>query len=232
MNESGASGGGESKTQDAVDISVRTYPVNEPRNNLLAYASVTLGGCFAVNDIRVMNSSKGPFVAMPSKKGGDGQFHDTSFPTTAQMRETLNAAVMNSFQSGQQADAPVKSDAALDVSVKIYPMPQGEGAKNNLLAYANVTVGGCFAVTDVRVLNGKNGPFVAMPSRKGKDQQYHDTCFPTTAAMREKLNAAVMGEFQRATQKESVRSAIHNSQTKAAAPATHTPARTRKTGAR
>ena len=216
MNEN--PGGGKSAAPLSVDAKV--YPVEQGRGNLLAYASVNLGGCFAVNDVRIMNGSKGPFVAMPSKKGRDGQYHDTAFPVTAQMRQDLNAAVMNSYQSGDQP-APenhaARPDVTMSVDVKVYPMQNRESDKSNLLAYASVTLGGSFAISDVRVMNSQKGPFVAMPSRKGRDGQYHDTAFPTTAQMRKDLNAAVMGEYQRATQKESVRGAIQTGQREAAA---------------
>ena len=105
MNDNTAPGGGESKANDALDISVKVYPVKEPKSNLLAYVSVTLGGCFAVNDIRVMNSEKGPFMAMPSKKGKDGQYHDSCFPTTAAMRKNLNEAVMGEFARVTQKES-------------------------------------------------------------------------------------------------------------------------------
>ena len=48
-----------------LDVSVRITPLNKD-GNLLAYANVTLGGCFAVTGIRVMDSEKGVFVAMPT----------------------------------------------------------------------------------------------------------------------------------------------------------------------
>ena len=112
--------------------------------------------------------------------------------------------------------AEEKSTATLSVSVKIHPVtPKDE--KDNLLAFANVTLGGCFAITDIRVLNGRKGPFVAMPGKKGNDGQFHDTCFPTTAQMRKDLTAAVMGEFNRVTQKQSVHQDIQNGQREAAA---------------
>ena len=106
--------------------------------------------------------------------------------------------------------------ASLNISVKVYPV-KNPAPQSNLLAFANVTLGGCFAVNDIRVMNSVKGPFVAMPSKKGADGQFHDTCFPTTAKMRNDLNAAVMGEFNRVMQKESVRGAIQNGQREAAA---------------
>lgn len=109
-----------------------------------------------------------------------------------------------------------KSDAALDISVRVYPVTN-QPEKGNLLAFANVTLGGCFAVNDIRVMNSVKGPFVAMPSKMGADGKYHDTCFPTTARMRENLNAAVMREFERVTQRQSVRGDIQNGQREMAA---------------
>ena len=124
-----------------------------------------------------------------------------------------------------------KSQAAADISVKVYLM-KPENQRNNVLAFASVTIGNSFAVTNVRVMGGKNGPFVAMPSNKGRDGKFHDTCFPTTAAMREKLNNAVMGGYQRAAQKESVCGAIQSGQREAAACPAPEAARTRAAGAR
>ena len=108
------------------------------------------------------------------------------------------------------------SHVTLDISVKVYPV-RNQAQQSNLLAFANVTLGGCFAVNDIRVMNSVKGPFVAMPSKKGADNKFHDTCFPTTAQMRNDLNAAVMGEFNRVMQKESVRGAIQSGQREAAA---------------
>ena len=56
---------------------------------------------------------------------------------------------MDKYQSGEPPaprDSAAKSDAAMSVDVKVYPMQQGRNDKSNLLAYASVTLGGCFAV--------------------------------------------------------------------------------------
>ena len=79
-----------------LDVAVRVYP-SKTEGNPLAYASVTLGGCFAVKGIRVMDSEKGAFVAMPDRKDSKGEYHEICFPTTAEMREALNTAVMGEY---------------------------------------------------------------------------------------------------------------------------------------
>ena len=83
------------------------------------------------------------------------------------------------------------------MSVNIRHIPNGK----SLLATASVTLGGCFAVCGIQVREGKNGVFVSMPQRKDASGRYHDVCFPTTAEMRNAINAAVLGEYERTAQK-------------------------------
>jgi len=84
----------------------------------------------------------------------------------------------------------------LDVSVRVFPTKEPKQERGSILAFASATIGGCFAVTGLKIVEGKDGPFVAMPSQLGRDKQYHDICFPTTAAMREALNTAVMDAYR------------------------------------
>ena len=83
--------------------------------------------------------------------------------------------------------------APLDVSVKITPSKED----GNLLAFASVTLGGCFAVRGIRVVNSEKGVFVAMPDRQNNKGEHFDVCFPTTAEMRKVLHTAVLGEYQK-----------------------------------
>ena len=81
----------------------------------------------------------------------------------------------------------------LDMSVKVYPAQDSK----NLLATATVTLGGCFAIRGLRILDSEKGAFVSMPQRKTAQGEYKDICFPTTAEMRKELHSAVLGEYQR-----------------------------------
>ena len=82
---------------------------------------------------------------------------------------------------------------ALDMTVKVHPVRDNK----SLLATASVTIGGCFAVRGIQVRDGKNGVFVSMPQHKDAKGEYRDICFPTTAEMRQAINAAVLGEYER-----------------------------------
>ena len=95
----------------------------------------------------------------------------------------------------------------LDVSAKVYPTKDPKQEKGSVLAFASADIGGCFAVTGIRIVEGKEGPFVAMPSQFGKDKQHHDICFPTTSAMREALNTVVMDAYRDVLEQQAARAA-------------------------
>ena len=52
-----------------VDVKIHALRTN---GTVLADASVNLNGCFAIRGVKVMDSTNGPFVSMPSYKGRDG----------------------------------------------------------------------------------------------------------------------------------------------------------------
>ena len=75
--------------------------------SLLATASVTLGGCFAVQGIQVREGKNGVFVSMPQRKDVKGRYHDVCFPTTAEMRRAINAAVLGEYERTAPSRASV-----------------------------------------------------------------------------------------------------------------------------
>lgn len=97
--------------KNSLEVSVKVYSQKD-KGNLLAFASAVIGGCFAVNGLRVMDGEKGKFVAMPSNKGSDGKYHDICCPTTAEMRKALETAVLGAYEkervTPQQEKVPVK----------------------------------------------------------------------------------------------------------------------------
>jgi Uncharacterized protein, involved in the regulation of septum location len=76
--------------------------------------------------------------------------------------------------------------------VKISKLENGGKAK----AFASVTFDGAFVITGLRVMEGANGLFVAMPSQKREDK-YVDTAFPVTKEFRTELQDAVLAEFNK-----------------------------------
>ena len=68
-----------------------------PDGNVRAYASVNLNDCFAIRNIKIVDSTKGLFIAMPSYKAGSGEYKDICFPVTKEFREQLNQAVFQAY---------------------------------------------------------------------------------------------------------------------------------------
>ena len=72
-----------------------------------------------------------------------------------------------------------------------------------LKALATVTIDDCLNLTGIKVMEGVNGLFISMPSRKGKEgekddkgkQKYYDIFYPKTKEFREQLVNAVLGEY-------------------------------------
>ncbi len=90
---------------------VKVYPVEEER--LKAYATITLDACFIIRDLKVIDGSKGYFVAMPSKKRRDGQFRDIAHPLNMEMRTQIEQAVLGAYdlemgKPGNGEEAPVE----------------------------------------------------------------------------------------------------------------------------
>lgn len=63
-------------------------------------------------------------------------------------------------------------------------------------ALASVTIDDALVVHDIKVIEGKNGLFVAMPSKKVGDR-FVDISHPITASGRSALFGAVLDEYRR-----------------------------------
>ena len=79
----------------------------------------------------------------------------------------------------------------MQINVKIYR----PSVKGPILADASVNLNGCFAVRGVQVKEGKNGPFVSMPSRQVRGE-YRDICFPCTPEFKQTFDQAVLDAYR------------------------------------
>lgn len=79
--------------------------------------------------------------------------------------------------------------------------------KGNVLALCDLSLGGEFVVKGVRVLQGKEGPYVTMPQYKDKADKYQDVVFPITADGRKAVNEAVLNAYRELTQEKAAEAA-------------------------
>jgi stage V sporulation protein G len=70
--------------------------------------------------------------------------------------------------------------------------------EGKMKAVVSVTFDNAFVVHDVKVVEGMNGIFVAMPSRKTPEGDFRDIAHPISAAAREVIQTAVLKAYQEA----------------------------------
>ena len=63
--------------------------------------TVTIGGEFAVKNIKLVEGSKGLFVSMPAYKSGE-EYRDIFFPVTKEARAELQEAVITEYENQMQ----------------------------------------------------------------------------------------------------------------------------------
>jgi stage V sporulation protein G len=64
-------------------------------------------------------------------------------------------------------------------------------------AIASITIDSEFVIHDIRVIDGNNGMFVAMPSKRTPDGEFRDIAHPITSNTREKIQQSVLDEYHR-----------------------------------
>jgi stage V sporulation protein G len=74
-------------------------------------------------------------------------------------------------------------------------------SEKRVKAYASITIDGCFVVRDVKVIEGDNKLFVAMPSKKMKDGSYRDTVHPMDSATRHSIEEIVLEAYRKVVHK-------------------------------
>lgn len=76
--------------------------------------------------------------------------------------------------------------------------------KESLRAMVSVKIADLFFLTGLRIIDGKRGLFVSMPSKKEAGGDYKDICFPASREIREQLNESVLAAYREALEKTSV----------------------------
>ncbi len=62
-------------------------------------------------------------------------------------------------------------------------------------AFASITFDDSFVIKDLRVVDGKKGLFVSMPSRKDKNGEFRDICHPINTETRNLIQDLVLEKY-------------------------------------
>ena len=69
--------------------------------------------------------------------------------------------------------------------------------EGKMRAIVSVTIDNEFVVHDIKVIEGENGLFIAMPSKKGNDGEYRDIAHPINSATREKIQQLIVEAYEK-----------------------------------
>lgn len=67
--------------------------------------------------------------------------------------------------------------------------------ESKLKAVASITFDDCFVIHDIKVIEGQEGNFIAMPSRKGVDGKYKDIVHPINTETRQQIINQVLDAY-------------------------------------
>ncbi len=68
---------------------------------------------------------------------------------------------------------------------------------SKLKAVASFTIDDAFVVHDVKIIEGANGNFIAMPSKQAPSGEYRDIVHPLNTETREQISSAILSAFEK-----------------------------------
>ncbi len=80
--------------------------------------------------------------------------------------------------------------------VRVFPVDE-----EKLKAYVTITFDHCFVVRDLKIIHGNTGLFVAMPAKRRKDGTFKDIAHPLNSETRERMERAILAEYEREMKK-------------------------------
>lgn len=67
-----------------------------------------------------------------------------------------------------------------------------------LKGIASITIDECFVIHDIKVIEGKDGLFISMPSKKTNEGEHKDICHPIKTETREMIKEEVINAYNKA----------------------------------
>ncbi len=77
--------------------SVNVKKIDKEESRMKGIASVLIDDCFAVRDIRIIEGTDGLFIAMPSRKNAEGEYHDIAHPINSETRKMFEDAIFEAY---------------------------------------------------------------------------------------------------------------------------------------
>ena len=79
--------------------SVNVRKIEKEGSRMKGIASVLIDDSFAVHDIRIIEGTKGLFIAMPSKKTQTGGYRDIAHPINPEVRAMFQDKILEAYNN-------------------------------------------------------------------------------------------------------------------------------------
>ena len=89
---------------------VRIRKIND-EGKMKAVVSITFDDEFVVHDIKIIEGQNGLFIAMPSRKMGEGDFRDIAHPLVSETRNKIRDAIFEEYEKVLAQKTSVAEDA-------------------------------------------------------------------------------------------------------------------------
>ena len=194
--------------EDSMKYEITVGEVKTENSNIKGYASVVFGDSFKVNNITILaNRNEQLYISMPHyAKGAGRERKDICCPTTRNFRGELEANILLALENLQQTGEKTflvgdEQDRDLPFTVAVTPFKK---ENSNIRGFARIYLDGCFVISNISLIMGKNGLFMSMPSYKTNQidennrNVYRDICYPVTGEFREKVNNLLVNAYEKA----------------------------------
>ena len=75
--------------------------------------------------------------------------------------------------------------------VRIFPVEE-----EKLKAFVSIIIDDCFVVSDIKIIEGNNGLFISMPSKKRKNGTFRDIAHPLNSDTRRRIEERVIKKYR------------------------------------
>ncbi len=76
--------------------------------------------------------------------------------------------------------------------IKVFPI-----GEEKLKAFVSIVFDECFMVNDIKVIQGKDGLFISMPSRRKRNGRFKDVAHPLNNETRQRIEGQILAEYDR-----------------------------------
>jgi len=75
--------------------------------------------------------------------------------------------------------------------IKVFPV-----GEEKLKAFVSIVFDNCFMVNDIKVIQGRDGFFISMPSRRKKNGKFKDVAHPLNNETRQTIESQILAEYE------------------------------------